>query len=53
MRELGCPTQMDVVVSEGINHILEKKTAFRTAAGQLFSKLVQEKILSNQKFLDG
>jgi hypothetical protein len=44
---------MDIVVTEGINQTLEKKTETRVAAGKLFSKLVQEKVLTQQKFLAG
>lgn len=44
---------MDIVVTEGINHTLEKKAEVRVFTGRLFSKLVQEKVLTHQKFLAG
>ena len=50
IKETNAP---QLVVSEGINHTLEKKEEFRTYAGKLFGKLVQEKILTQQKFLEG
>ena len=47
------PNLMSMMVTEGINHTLEQKVEFRVCTGRLYSKLVQEKILSQQKFLDG
>ena len=44
---------MDLVVTEAINHTLEKNKASRVLTGKLFSKLVQEKVLTQQKFLTG
>ncbi len=45
--------QIDMVVTKGINHTLEKKPEFRMVTGKLFSKLVNEKMLSQQKFSAG
>ena len=50
IKETNAP---QLVVSEGINHTLEKKTEFRIYVGKLFGKLVIEKILTQQKFLKG
>ena len=44
---------LDVMVRESINYTLEKSSEFRTTAGKLFSKLVQDKVLTQQKFLAG
>ncbi len=44
---------MDVLVNEGIMHTMEHKAEYRVFTGKLFSKLVQEKVLSPEKFLQG
>ena len=53
MKEIDLPGAMKHVVVEGINHTLERKAALRTVTGELFCRLVQEKILSQQDFSDG
>ena len=44
---------MSILVAEGITFTLEKKAEFRVHTGKLFCKLVQEKVLMQQKFLEG
>ncbi len=53
VKEVYSHQQMSVLVREGINHTLEKKAEFRSTTGKLFSKLVQEKFLTEDKFLEG
>ena len=50
---MDAPKLMTMMVVEGINHTLEKKAEFRASAGRLFSKLVQDKVLTQQKFMEG
>ena len=50
---MDAPKLMSMMVVEGINHTLEKKAEFRASAGRLFSKLVQDKVLTQQKFMEG
>ena len=44
---------MGALVNEGINHTMEKKVEYRVATGKLFNKLVQDKILTQDRFLEG
>ena len=53
MKEMDLPGAMKQLVYEGIGHTLEKKTAFRTFTGQLFSQLVQQKIILPLDFSAG
>ena len=53
MKEIDLHGAMRQVVVEGINHILERKAVFRTVTGELFSRLVQEKIITQQDFSHG
>ncbi len=53
VKEIHSPEQMGVLVSEGINHTLEQKVESRIVTGQLLKKLVEEKILTQDKFLEG
>lgn len=53
VKEMNSPDLMDIAVTEGINHTLEKSSEFRTVAGKLYGKLLQEKMISPKKFLSG
>lgn len=53
VKEMNSPDLMDTAVTEGINHTLEKSSDFRAVAGKLYGKLLQEKVLSQKKFLAG
>ena len=53
MKEMSLSAMMNVVVREGINHVLEHKAEQRTCTGRLFKQLIHEKVLSEHKFLDG
>ena len=53
VKDLRSPNQMGALVSEGINYALEQRVEFRVVIGKLFNKLVQEKILAQDKFLEG
>ena len=53
VKDMRCAGQMDVLVNEGINHTLEHKAESRVFTGKLFSKLVQEKVLTPEKFKQG
>ena len=53
VKEMNSPDLLNVAVSEGINHTLEKSSEFRTVTGKLYGKLLHEKVLSQKKFLAG
>ena len=47
------PGKMNYLVSEAINYSLEKSSQHRQYSGQLFSRLVQGRHLSEDKFMEG
>ena len=53
MKEVGLSAMMNMVVREGINHVLERKAEQRICTGRLFRQLIHEKILPHYQFLDG
>ena len=53
MREMKSPGKMNYLISEAINHSLEKSSQHREFSGKLFSKLVQGRHVSEAKFLEG
>ncbi len=53
MKEIDLPGAMRQVVVEGINHTLERIAVYRPVTGELFSRLVQEKVISQHDFSDG
>ncbi len=53
VKEIDLPGAMRQVVVEGINHTLERKAVYRPVTGELFSRLVQEKVISQHDFSDG
>ena len=53
VREMKCPGKMNFLVSEAINHSLEKSNQHRQFSGRLFSKLLKEHLITKQKFMEG
>jgi len=51
--ELASPGMLNFLVSEAIQHGLEKKVAVRLAAGHLMEKLLRDEIMSEAKILSG
>ena len=47
------PGKMNFLVSEAINHSLEKSSAHRQYSGRLFSKLISTRHIAEAKFIEG
>ena len=53
MHEMNSPGKMNFLVSEAVNHSLEKSSQHREFTGKLFNDLVQGRHMSEAKFLEG
>lgn len=51
--ELASPSNVDVVVSTSINHILDRSPEARSLVGQLLKELLKKKLLSLDLFTKG
>ena len=53
VREMKSPGKMNFLVSEAINHSLEKSVQHRKFSGRLFNRLLKEHLITKPKFMEG